>query len=606
MNSPIPRIPAFSLALAFFLLIVLDSPIYSQIVIRERASINPKSPRQLATLADMPASEARIVADYSGTLQITQLVAYQTESHIASNAYFTINSPLGSGTHLLSDYCSYHYWGQWYYMFFNTCTHQWVWEDDMHSVGGIDRTIFVPVNTGDTVQFGYWSNGWAEKCSIETYDTCGKVVLYSLQSNGCYTRPDLLHLEVYYSYADSGFSKLGVEAYPDTVIFGDSLRNANPIAVTAKSASNREVVISEDMLIQLAMTTIPSGADQCFGFISTQGDTLRTSLLQNVRYGDARSGKIRVVATSKPPDTTRFVQVEAAPPPSTGAASGVDSIVVAKPSYTLRLSSGRQILRPIRDGALGNKDNPLRLIDTTRPKIVDYNTADTTRLHLSVVSPSGNPAVSYSATITSTARPLSGGHAHTTNRPGGRFITATNDTVSVLNATTDSLGYVSVVYLSSGIGGQDSIAAHGTDPRDTSTFLLSIRDANLSAFPNPIPGVSHYTFTGSRTEHPDNHYARQSMRDNLPNLIDSAFAYKGYVLQLNDMSLIWGGPFDCAPSTHPWDTPHQTHREGRNVDLSVRTPGNVRINDSWLRYVCKFFVIGIGYEGNPAHYHLTF
>ena len=32
------------------------------------------------------------------------------------------------------------------------------------------------------------------------------------------------------------------------------------------------------------------------------------------------------------------------------------------------------------------------------------------------------------------------------------------------------------------------------------------------------------------------------------------------------MSLSYGGPFDCK-SNYRWNTPHQNHREGNNVDV---------------------------------------
>ncbi|MBM3301249.1 MAG: hypothetical protein FJY85_15010, partial [Deltaproteobacteria bacterium] len=67
----------------------------------------------------------------------------------------------------------------------------------------------------------------------------------------------------------------------------------------------------------------------------------------------------------------------------------------------------------------------------------------------------------------------------------------------------------------------------------------------------------------------------------LRQLADSAYAHSKWVLQYNDISLMYGGPFDVGKTRH-WDTPHQTHREGRNVDMRPVSVSDDSIDVEWL------------------------
>jgi hypothetical protein len=90
-------------------------------------------------------------------------------------------------------------------------------------------------------------------------------------------------------------------------------------------------------------------------------------------------------------------------------------------------------------------------------------------------------------------------------------------------------------------------------------------------------------------------------------LADSAYAYGSWILQYNDISVIYGGPFDYTAN---WNTPHQTHREGRNVDMRpVSTDGRL-IRIEWLEKMVTETLKGRILEESPGkanhHFHLTF
>ena len=76
----------------------------------------------------------------------------------------------------------------------------------------------------------------------------------------------------------------------------------------------------------------------------------------------------------------------------------------------------------------------------------------------------------------------------------------------------------------------------------------------------------HYNLVGKTTTHPVNHYSTKGTIEKLKKLADLANADSSYILQYNDISLKYGGPFDIS-KTYLWNTPHNTHREGTNVDM---------------------------------------
>ncbi|MBP7796126.1 MAG: hypothetical protein KA059_05050 [Elusimicrobiales bacterium] len=78
--------------------------------------------------------------------------------------------------------------------------------------------------------------------------------------------------------------------------------------------------------------------------------------------------------------------------------------------------------------------------------------------------------------------------------------------------------------------------------------------------------TTYYTLIGSTPTHPANHFARSQTIDLLKEI---AWKYheefpKSEVLNINDISLIWGGLFDV---NNNWKPPHTFHRYGRQVDI---------------------------------------
>jgi hypothetical protein len=82
-------------------------------------------------------------------------------------------------------------------------------------------------------------------------------------------------------------------------------------------------------------------------------------------------------------------------------------------------------------------------------------------------------------------------------------------------------------------------------------------------------GVTYYTLIGSTMSHPINHFGKPSTITTLKQIAwDYYLEFSTYSafskLEVNDMSLRWGGLFDIGGN---WRPPHSEHRYGRQADL---------------------------------------
>jgi hypothetical protein len=90
---------------------------------------------------------------------------------------------------------------------------------------------------------------------------------------------------------------------------------------------------------------------------------------------------------------------------------------------------------------------------------------------------------------------------------------------------------------------------------------------------------------------------------------DYANAFGGASLFINDISLQWGGLFDCGANARPcrsgaqpWQPPHASHRWGENADLditSVPVPRRQRLLQMIQQARLSAFL------EDAVHWHLT-
>ncbi|MGH2568836.1 MAG: hypothetical protein ACRDGA_10895, partial [Bacteroidota bacterium] len=257
-----------------------------------------------------------------------------------------------------------------------------------------------------------------------------------------------------------------VTIVPDTIAQTDTAT----IFVQAKDAQDRD--------IELAGTTE-------IGFAIEEGSQLGQLTATSVSYGEAQSGNVRFVANGSTPslkvmlrtaseqNTIQFDDrvlilgnvVIKAFLASDPAKNGRDTLVVRK-KVKVVLQVGNQTLRPLGDS--DNKDNPNFNKDgpDKRRKIIDFSRVKTSTAVVTVTDLENNPIENYPFTLRALVRPNSGGHDHSSNRPTGRFIKGT-DTLTTVNDGAGSDGKRIYTYLSSGIGGVDSLFVKGLTEKDT-------------------------------------------------------------------------------------------------------------------------------------------
>jgi hypothetical protein len=312
---------------------------------------------------------------------------------------------------------------------------------------------------------------------------------------------------------------------------------------------------------------------------------------------------VKYVANGQSPDQEERVVVTVSK--SDDVAKSGNGSVAVKESVLIKIHVADNELQPL--GDLGNKDNPNYNKDgpDKRKKIIDFSQVKTTTVTVKVTDKQNNPIPNYSFTIQAVVRSESGGHDHTSNRPTGKFISSTGDVLASLQGTTDEYGNVSYTYLSSGIGGIDSIFVRGKTDRDTANARIVLKTGDFQALAegDHYDLVGAYGDSGVNSRHKVNHYGTANLIGKLQALADSVHIDSGIVLRINDMSLINGGPFDISNN---WDSPHQTHREGISADIDdVDANGKTVTNKYLERWVNKPSLSGrLADEGN--HFHVTF
>ena len=244
--------------------------------------------------------------------------------------------------------------------------------------------------------------------------------------------------------------------------------------------------------------------------------------------------------------------------------------------------------------------------DEVRPLYEAHNWEDSSEIEVLVVNSStGEPVKGVSVNLEDKPIEYSGGHDHNGDRPSGTF--------EDINITTDSTGRASTEWTPPEFGGYEKIIARTTNTffpaADTDTVTVRVDGLTF------LPATPYYEKVGgTQYHHGPPGYAEDHNHYGTPDLVGAIYGmasnYRnngGEIISINDMSLPFGGLFDIDGN---WSPPHQTHRDGRNVDM-----GGSGINGRFLKHSLMVDTIipamerSLGveinwiWEGN--HYHLT-
>jgi len=394
-----------------------------------------------------------------------------------------------------------------------------------------------------------------------------------------------------------------ISVNPDTLTHGDTAI----VTITALDGQGQEMALAGTTPLNVSIDSTQYGA-----FINPAGQRVPSPLTgilysdTGILYSDARAGKVKFVAdglkpASLPLPASRLIV-------SSTELHGADTMYFN--ARVLTLETGRDTLRPLRDA-----DN----LGPRNARVLDFGSVDTTRIELALSDLLDRPLSGRMISVRCSAVDTSGGHdhqmSHRGTRPRGRFRTPGGDTVETFSGQTNAHGKIILTYLSSGIGGIDSLEAVLTGECDSvrHTITLLVRGLQLLTIGDHYVLTGAYPSPGVNSEHGTNHFGRPGVVQSIRDLSDSVHSKYSRSLRVNDMSLSHGGPFDIK---NQWNTPHQKHREGSSVDIGVfLSDMTTRLSDKYLEALLKVPTMAGSVQGEGPvvngvivvdHYHLTF
>ena len=114
-----------------------------------------------------------------------------------------------------------------------------------------------------------------------------------------------------------------------------------------------------------------------------------------------------------------------------------------------------------------------------------------------------------------------------------------------------------------------------------------------------IDGVG-IKLVGSKPWHPSNHWGTAAMVQAIRDMARAYFLEYQEKLEINDISLKDGGLFDICQN---WETPHRSHRKGKNVDIESKNMDDDQ--KDYFRLIADNVDVDAVLEPNPEHWHCT-
>jgi hypothetical protein len=370
-----------------------------------------------------------------------------------------------------------------------------------------------------------------------------------------------------------------VKVMPDTAATKDTVAftEGAKLVIQAKDKENKNVELDVNSILKFSLLT-----NEEYGtFINANNDTLKTTpvLLENVRYGDTKDGKIKFAAVKKNPDSlvTCKVRVEMQ---NDAEKKGDTTIVVLEQTLKIVMDNPHEV-RP----SIPTEDGDQAMVALRRKPFEVRMTRG------------GKPVGNHPFRLWTNYVVGSGGHDHGDTRDVRRennddsygyfTVGQSNRHRRPFDTLTNAKGIFSISYNTSIFGDTMKIYLKSKSKLLLSDSISVIEKVDsLINFRNVASG-SQWTFSQSTTgemRHPDNNWCMPGMRDSLKNAIGKFYEWsKGdfgttIVLSLNDMSLILGGRFDMSGK---WDgrysQAHLYHRTGKSVDINEPSNDSCKI-----------------------------
>lgn len=113
---------------------------------------------------------------------------------------------------------------------------------------------------------------------------------------------------------------------------------------------------------------------------------------------------------------------------------------------------------------------------------------------------------------------------------------------------------------------------------------------------------------GWTKDHPDHHYGHPALLAKLKVVCEAFYQKYKKPVDVNDLSLVWGGQFDCRSTPtdggtpKPWQYPHEKHRVGRNADIRIIAWS--KAERDFFKETAKREGFYVKTETDPPHDHL--
>jgi hypothetical protein len=378
---------------------------------------------------------------------------------------------------------------------------------------------------------------------------------------------------------------------PDTAATNDTVAYTEgaKLVIQAKDKENKNVELDVNSLLKFSVST-----NEEYGtFINANDDTLKISPVQltDVKYGDAKEGKIKFAAVKKNPDSlvTCNIRVEL----QNDVTKKGDTVVVIVEQTLKIMMDTPYVVLPTK--LLGRANQPVT-VENRKPFVIQL-----TRNKATVPS--------YLFNLTTNYVDGTKGHDHIEHRRlqntqvqmrenYGYFIRTRDNTNQdrPYGGQTRTDGRERFDFVASMFGDSMRIIVESANEvkkkflRDSITIAEKVQDLLLLA-----DGADYDLVGGTCNHHgpsdrdipqrcqtPDNnHYATAGVIINIQNIASAYYRQfpRAEVLKVNDMSLEYGGRFDFRGQWEGY-LDHQYHRQGTDVDIrSTSIPDDDRYRD---------------------------
>jgi hypothetical protein len=378
---------------------------------------------------------------------------------------------------------------------------------------------------------------------------------------------------------DENLDHFEISIIPDTLAVEDTLAFAETakLIIQAKDADDNDVELQNDKLLTFKVET-----NENYGtFIDANGDTLKSIpvLLSNITYQNANDGKIKFAAVKENPDSVIKCLIKVVLEEDTTINGEREAVVLEQ---TLKIEmAGDYVVQPIITGEYNDMGSTVyqnainehnrkffkvrltrggKLLKNYRIKL-STNYVDGSGGHDHILD--RRTATGNNSNLTERYRRLhygsfysysSGTTFNITDMRGMIYERSREDTVSRFEYVASIWGDEMKIYLES--------LENSLLNKDSVTIIERIPELQLLA------AGENYTLIGGTDEHSNvhNHYGSANTLQDIVAIANEWHANNPteYILRINDISLPNGGKFDVDGS---WRGPHQTHRNGEDIDI---------------------------------------